>query len=174
MEKNHTLKFTGEEKIEIQSIFNNISNNFTYEFWVKPEDTHRIVPETNSGISGSFDQRYVIVPGCSIETNNAGVGVSVGTNGISVFEHTIEHLPAVLVYETKITNWTHVAIVYEDKTPKLYINGELIKQGLKSQKQNVFGSGVFGADDLYGQYKGMISDLRIWDHVRTSQKIKEI
>ena len=173
LEKNHTLKFTGEEQIEIQSIFNNISNNFTYEFWVKPEDTHRLVPETNLGIFGSFDQRYVIVPGYSIETDNAGVGVSVGTNGISVFEHTSEHLPAVLVYQTKITNWTHVAIVYEDKTPKLYINGELIKQGLKSQKQNVFSSGVFGADDLYGQYKGMISDLRIWDHVRTSQQIKE-
>src|SRR4051794_13715160 len=101
---NNSLRFTGEEKLDIQSIFNNISNNFTYEFWVKPEDKHSPVSQTKTGVSGTFGQRYVIVPGYANNANHAGVGVSVGTNGVSVFEHTREHLPAVLVYETIISD----------------------------------------------------------------------
>lgn len=172
MVNHQSVRFDGTESVDIQPTFNKISNNFTYEFWVKPEGEHNPVSQNNSGISGTSAQRYVIVPGFSHDPNCAGTGVSVGTNGVSVFEHTKMHLPAVLVYETLILDWTHIAISYKDKTPTLYVNGVLIKQGFKSIKQNVFASGVFGSHQ-YGPYKGFLRELRIWDHARTQQQIKE-
>lgn len=69
---------------------------------MKPEETHKIVSESNFRVSGISRRRYVNGPGHGrgrISTL-ACVGVSVGTNGISVFGHTKNHLPATLVYET--------------------------------------------------------------------------
>lgn len=138
------MRFGGSDKLTIQSIFKEVKNNFTYEFWVKPEAAHKIRKESVIGVSGISDQRYVIAAGYGGDNEYAGTGVSVGTNGVSVFEHTANHLPATLVYETSITDWTHIAIVYRDKTPYLFINGEIRKMGLKSLKTNVFASGIIG------------------------------
>ena len=49
--------------------------------------------------------------------SNAGAGISVGTNGISVFEHGDNYLPSLLVYDVPLTGWDHVVVVYENKSP---------------------------------------------------------
>jgi hypothetical protein len=70
-------------------------------------------------------------------------------------------------------DWTHVAIVYRNKTPSLYINGEWKKTGLTSDMCTVFASGVFGELDPFGSFIGQLADLRIWDHARTEAQIKD-
>lgn len=167
------MRFGGSDKLTIQSIFKEVKNNFTYEFWVKPEAAHKIRKESVIGASGISDQRYVIAAGYGGDNEYAGTGVSVGTNGVSVFEHTANHLPATLVYETSITDWTHIAIVYRDKTPYLFINGEIRKMGLKSLKTNVFASGIIGGLSNYGFFIGEITNVRIWDYARTRRQIYE-
>lgn len=166
------LKFNGEKKIIIQPIFKEIKNNFTYEFWIKPEETHKINKESVKGASGISGQRYVIGPGHAGHNDYAGTGVSVGTNGVSVYEHTAFHLPSTLVYNTNITKWTHIAIVYNEKVPFLYINGELKKRGWKSSKDNVYASGIIGGLESFGCFVGEIKEVRIWDHARTQRQIK--
>ena len=89
-------------------------------------------PEANTGTSGTSGQRYAIGPESGGTDGKAGVGVSVGTNGISVFEQADNYLPSVLVWNTNLINWTHVAVVYESKQPKLYVDGLLAKTGLAS------------------------------------------
>ena len=42
------------------------------------------------------------------------VGLSVGINGIQVFEHAADYLPALLSYGATIASWTHVALVYSN------------------------------------------------------------
>lgn len=165
------MKFNGDEKLIIQPIFKEIKDNFTYEFWVKPEATHKINKESFKGASGTSGLRYVIGPGHGGQKEYAGIGVSVGTNGVSVFEHSENHLPATLVFKTNITDWTHIAIVYNQKVPSLYINGELKRRGLKSHMRGVFASGYLGGHD-YGYFVGEIGEVRIWDHIRTQEQIK--
>jgi hypothetical protein len=167
------LSFPQNSSIIVQSLFSNIQNTFTYEFWVKPEAVHQIDIESISGTSGTYGQRYVIGPGYGGRGDQAGTGVSVGINGVSVYEHTANYMPAVLVYQTPIMDWTHVVIVYRNKTPSLYINGEWKKTGLSSPMHTVFASGVFGALETYGSFIGHLADLRIWDHARTEIQIKE-
>ena len=167
------MRFHGKEKYIFEQLVNQIWNNFTYEFWIKPEAPHRVVQESKLGVSGKLDQRFIIGAGYSDHERIAGMGVSVGTNGISVFEHTKNHFPATLVYESEITNWTHIAIVYYQKTPYLFINGEFKKMGLRSSKRYVVPSGIIGGLETYGNFVGEVREIRIWDHVRTVYQIKE-
>ncbi|MGM0876123.1 MAG: glycosyltransferase family protein [Bacillota bacterium] len=171
--KEEEKHFKGKEMMIVRPIIGNICNSFTYEFWVKPTAALKLDRETLNGTSGLSGQRYVIGPGHGKTNKNAGAGVSVGTNGISVYEHTSNYLPALLVYPMTIREWTHIAIVYRDKTPYLYINGEFKKKGITSRKKNVYASGLFGGYDPYGFYVGFIRDISIWDYARSIEEINE-
>lgn len=167
------MYFNGTKEISIESLFKEVYNSFTIEFWVKPSDSIHIVNESESGVSGIFGQRFVVGPAIGENKDEAGVGISVGVNGIIVFEHSSSYLPALLVYPVSITEWTHITVIYHEKTPSLYINGEFKKKGLKSLKNKIYASGFFGGYDPYGYYVGFIREIKLWNHERTENKIKE-
>lgn len=168
-----SMYFNGNKEIISEPLFKEVRNSFTIEFWVKPTETIYLVNESAAGVSGVSGQRFVIGPGHGENKNIAGVGVSVGTNGIIVFEHSSSYLPALLVFPTSITDWTHISIIYQEKTPYLYINGEFKKHGLTSNKENVYIFGYFGGYEPYGYYVGFIRDIKIWDIAKTGNEIKE-
>ena len=155
------------------TFFANIQDTFTMEFWVNPTATRASTPETNSGVYGAGSQRYAIAPlFYSIGDGwSSGAGVSVGTNGISVFEHSGGYLPSLLVYDTDLSNWTHIAIVYNNKTPSLYINGQFVKTGLTSNAI-VHPSALLGGVANYGYFQGSLDDVRIWNVARTQTEIQ--
>lgn len=153
-----------------------IASNFTYEFWAKPAATHEIDPETNnSGTHGTSGQRYVLFPG--IVGTNAGAGVSMGTNGISVYEHASGYIPGILVHPGSFTDWTHVAVVYTANRPTLYVNGQLARTGLQSTK-TVSPSIYYGGyrdgtlDGAYGAFQGSVGELRIWSVARSQAQLQ--
>ncbi|MDB6111905.1 MAG: hypothetical protein JWR69_3655, partial [Pedosphaera sp.] len=122
-------------QVNVGSVFPGVTNNFTMEFWVNPTASRRSTSEANSGISGATGQRYAIFPrhgSSGYGSGHVGAGVSVGNNGVSVFEHTDFYLSSLLVQDTPIIGWTHVAVVYQNKQPQLYINGVLRRTGLAS------------------------------------------
>ena len=51
--------------------------------------------------------------------NSAGVAISVGTNGVSVYEHAEGYMPALLVWEGELIGMNHLTVTYENKQPKL-------------------------------------------------------
>jgi hypothetical protein len=107
----------------------NAQDTYTVEFWANPSASRSNSTESAGGIAGTLGQRYAMYPkqgGASL----AGMGVSVGNNGVSVVEHGDLYMPTLLVYNTTITNWTHVAVVYENRRPKLYLNGVLVRTGV--------------------------------------------
>jgi len=70
---------------------------------------------------GTHQHNYVITPtwGGLAATGIADMGVAVGTNGVAVFEHADNYMPAMLLWQGTISGWTHVAIVYNNRTPSL-------------------------------------------------------
>ncbi|MBD1378991.1 glycosyltransferase [Metabacillus arenae] len=173
MSTNEILEFNGKEQYIVKDLFSAAQNSFTYEFWIKPAGNIKIIPETISGTFGINGQRWVIGAGHGgMNGKNSGAGISVGLNGITVLEHSNNYLTATLVYQFKINKFTHIAIVYNDKTPSLYINGNFIKTGLRSPKQHVYPSGIFGGLEPYGNFIGQVGNLRIWNHARTEKQIK--
>jgi hypothetical protein len=156
-----------------------ITDTFTIEFWAKPTGTRDATPEQNNiAIVGNTGQRYAVFPP-QMGAVDAGVGVSVGTNGVSVFEHGDFHIPSLLVYDTVISDWTHVVVTYDLKRPKLYLNGVLVRTGIKSLRANIYpgielGGTVVGLpfdQHLYGPYLGMLDEFKLYPRVITPQQI---
>jgi glycosyltransferase involved in cell wall biosynthesis len=174
----NSLVFNGNSYIELnQPLFKEIQNTFTIEFWAKPEGNQYVDKQSRKGISLLNNKKFVMVPIFGAyedqDHNRAGVGISVGSNGVSVYEHTTNHCPATLVYSGQVHDWTHIAVVYVNKRPSLYVNGQFVKKGRKSLKKVVVPSAVFGGMDEYGYYNGGIKELRIWSKERTLFDIQE-
>ncbi|MGG0487015.1 glycosyltransferase [Priestia aryabhattai] len=173
------LNFNGQDNLVTQKqLFKEVKNTFTIEFWASPEDIRESEKESRRGVTQTLNQRFAVTPvfGAYKDGNHslAGVGISVGKNGISVYEHTTDYLPPVLVFNGSINGWVHIAVVYKNKIPALFINGEYARTGLKSLRKSVVPSGIFGGLNPYGFYKGGLSEIRIWSIAKTGEDLKGI
>lgn len=150
-----------------------ITDNFTIEFWAKPSTTRTTKVEATTGITGTTGngQRYAVFPNYG-GSSNAGAGVSVGTNGVSVYEHGAGYMPALLVHDVTLSGWNHIAVVYTAKQPSLYINGILVHTGLTSGRAAIFPCGRIGGD-TYGYYMGDMDEFRVWSTSRTQTQIRD-
>lgn len=155
----------------------NIKNNFTYSFWAKPDKAIDNTTQSTSGTLGTAGENYIIYPqngNVLGDSAYSGAGVSIGTNGIGVFEHSQSYMPGLLFQATQINDWTHIAIVYTNKQPSLYINGQFIKTGLTSTKSEVHAIISDLGGSYYGKYKGYVDDLGVWDRSLSAIEIKEL
>jgi len=151
-------------------LLTNLKNTFTYEFWVLPENVHHIDKQSREKSVDGTGTNYVIGPGQGMTDNDAGVSVSIGLNGITIYEHTNENIYAVLVHEASINDLIHIAVVYDEREPQLFINGKFVKKGDRSIKDFVYPSGMIGG--LPGLFfNGDINEIRLWDHCRTEQNL---
>ena len=155
----------------------NIIDNYTTEFWAQPTAARDSTGEGTLGVSGSGGQRYAIFPAHLPAPGIVGTGVSVGTNGVSVFEHGPGHLPALLVYNGAITGWTHIAVVFTNRQPRLYLNGVLARTGLTSQNPNCPSTwlGERGAGSVnQGFYAGLLDEVTIYGRPLSQPEIAVI
>src|SRR6185369_13012038 len=115
----------------------NVVNNFTMAVWVKPEAEIDLPEEATAGIAGLHVLRNDALfppPGQDIyaQPAQAGAGLSIGRNGVCVFEHADGYFSAPLTFAARLTNWTHVVVVYRDGKPSLFLDGKFVHEGLAS------------------------------------------
>src|SRR6266436_3528172 len=151
----------------------NIQNSYTMEFWARPSQGRASTPESTGNIDGTSNQRYAIYPNNG-KFGPAGSGVSVGTNGVSVFESGSAYLPALLVYDTLITNWTHIAVVYSNQQPSLYLNGALVRVGLTSTRASYPSTCLGEAGFGFGYYAGLLDEVSIYNRALSAAEIAAI
>ncbi len=154
------------------------ANNFTIEAMVKATTTHEIDPEAISGTAGISGQNYLFGanhPGLP----DAGVGISMGINGISVYEHSDSYMPPLAVYDPAAksedqlgTGWNHVVVTYTDKQPRIYLNGQLVHTGMTSSMQNVFAPTRL-ANGSYGAFAGTVDEVAIYGTALTKEEIMQ-
>jgi hypothetical protein len=166
----NALQFDGvDDKVTFS--YSKPENNFTLEAWVKPTEPHQIDTQSNSGTAGTAGQKYIF--GANQEGANGGIGVSVGTNGISVYEHGDGYMPALAVYNGAIgTDWVHIVVVVENQTPKIYLNGQLVRTGVKSTRPKSIAPTILGYGP-YGAFKGNIDEVALYQKALTAQEIKQ-
>lgn len=161
---------TAYRYVGVPAVIQNLaSNTFTMMLWVKPGRMHQIDVESSSGVDGGVGQNYALYPNLNAAKWNwdysgyAGAGVSVGTNGVSVYEHAGSYMPPVLVWAGEVPQsaWTHVAIVYKDGVPSLYLNGVFRKTGVKGGHSNVVPTFVIGSA-YYGNYSLGTDEYKIF------------
>jgi alpha-tubulin suppressor-like RCC1 family protein len=166
----NALQFDGIDD-NVTFSYSKPENNFTLEAWVKATETHQIDIQSNSGTAGTAGQKYIF--GANQEGANGGIGVSVGTNGVSVYEHGDGYMPALAVYNGAIgTDWVHVVVVVENQTPKIYVNGVLKHTGLKSTRPKSLAPTTLGYGS-YGAFKGRIDEAALYNKVLTAAEIEQ-
>ncbi len=113
------------------------AGEFTIATWVKPSTEIGLPPEADSGVQlhqsrnelvTAFhgDNRYP-------EGGHAGAGLSVGLNGVVVYEHSGNYYASLLVHRVRLDDWTHLAVVYQGGQPRLYLDGKRVHQGVHSR-----------------------------------------
>jgi hypothetical protein len=166
------LNFTGGSVTARPAYFSHITNSFTTSLWVKPAEPRGETPQVLTGYNYGYAHHWGVTAydGYLYGAGHAGAGILVGNNGVSVCENESDvphpyHHPTVLVHSTPITDWTHVAVVYDNKQTKLYLNGVLAKTGLTSIK-TVHPSAQIGVD-----YKGGIDEFKIFSYALSQDEI---
>ncbi len=102
-----------------------VTNNFAVSVWVKPEVD--VTPATSFVF---YPPEGEVLYG----EGHASCGLSAGRNGVTVYERARGQSPAVLAAEMPLSGWTHLALLYKEGAPSLYVNGKLARQGQKSGK----------------------------------------
>jgi len=161
------------DHLKIGTPFKDVTNTFSIAAWVLPEAERNEAAEANTEITGTAGQRYAIFPvqgAVTFGDGHATAGLSVGTNGVSVYEHSHSYMPAVLVYPVVIKRWVHITLVYDKHQPKLYLNGKQVKTGLTSA-MTVHPTHQFGDHQNYGPFVGKLDEVRIYNRALTDAEV---
>ncbi len=174
-EVGQAFSFNGvTNQVNVGAIYPALTNTFTMLLWASPTAALTATPQANSGVTGLTGQRYAIFPRhgtVSYGANHTGAGISIGTNGVSVFEHADNELYSPLVYSGTVTGWTHLAVVYQGGQPQLYVNGVLKVTGVKSVF-NVHASADMGGP--YGFYSGGVDEFGVYNRALSATEIQSI
>jgi hypothetical protein len=136
-------------------------NNFTVDFVAKPYQTIVIRSEANTNVTGTSGQRYIFGTPKDEDGSKSAFCISFGTNAIQIFDHGDGHMPCLLSYQTTTTALKHFSIKVSNRKPFLYINGDLVREGLQSSKSLMsYNSADIGANGYF--YPGVQSDIALY------------
>jgi Concanavalin A-like lectin/glucanases superfamily len=157
-----------------------IRHAFTIELWARPSAELMPCNEASGGTCAQA-QPWVVFPEHGDNSAPpgetglaAGIGLAIGTNGVCVGEHTSNVLPCLARFDTPITDWTHVAVVVEDRTPRIYLDGVPVHTGQQSTLSFVFASwSVIGSIHVggYGVFAGDIDELTVYRRALADEEI---
>lgn len=168
---NSAIELVPEKSPMVYLLNQKPANTFSLTIWVKP--TKQIPID----IAGSYSklENFVIFP-LHGGDENMGIGLSVGTNGISIYGHASNILEPLLTYIKEINDFVNITLnVSQDKTD-LYVNGILVKSTntLFPQKPKFIGDIISFNNSLYCDYfSGVVDELGMWDRNLTPSEIKQ-
>jgi glycosyltransferase involved in cell wall biosynthesis len=162
---NQPFTFDGNEYIGVQHIFENASDNFTYECVVLPQDFNQ-----KKGVANN----YLISPSNHTKMNTGCVGISIKGTEIRVIEQGNNGLNTVLAVQFDTSNWIQLVLVYSDKIPTLYINGTMIAKGDKSKFAHIHPSGFFGGNESGECFEGSIKSIKIWNESFSADSVRKL
>ena len=156
-----------------------VDGNFSVSLWAKPlSSTHIGGYESSSeNNSISYLNRTIVKP-VHGQGTDFGIGLSVGTNGISSLIHASSIYCQPLIYSASLSSWTHIVLVLDNRLPKLYVNGDLARTGLTLSRpvklQISSGSPIGKGYDNDDRYHGGVDDFRIYDRVLSVDEINQL
>ena len=148
-------------------------DNFTFSAWIKTAKSHERDAQSTSGTAGTAGQQYAF----DVEyggNSSTSAGLSVGTNGLSVYELASNYMPPLAVYSNNIgSGWNFVTVTYLNRQPRIYCNGSLVCTGLASTRMPVYAPYRIGGQvsSSYGFFGGTMDEVRISSVPRTANWI---
>ncbi len=114
-------------KLLLQAENPGTTNNFTILLRAKPSAEIELVKAADQGITMPRGQNFAVITRqgeLMFGVGHVNAGVSVGRNGVAVWEHGARYLVPRIVAVQPINDTAHIALVYRDRVPTLYINGK--------------------------------------------------
>lgn len=157
------------------------TNNFTVYFVARTTNSHEIDAESQTGGAGGTGQRYILDAFGSEfwGYGNGGVGISVGTNGVSDYEYQrnqigSDYSPPLAVYSGTVgTNLTIAGLTYTNFVPSLYVNGTFARLGLASLRTNIFAPTRIGGNSA-GHFGGDVAEVIVFGRALSSAERESV
>jgi hypothetical protein len=137
------------------------SVNFLYFYVCQPNTTHEIDAEGTSGFPGTSGQKYLSY---GISDPGSTSIVSVGTNGVSIYEHAPSHMPARRVLSGAIGT-SVIEQVCASNAHSIGVNGVFTAPIGGSIRTPVYGSsqlGAFGYQSIQGPIAAAVATNQVW------------
>jgi hypothetical protein len=154
------------------------SNSFTVALWVKPDTDLRAMPrESTTGRIDETGKNYVLAAreGDSVFGHgHALMGLAAGRNGVYVVERSSNASPAVLVANVPLSGWSHLAVVYENGKPALYVNGKFVRHGLTSGLAVHPAVGVPTPAGIVNYFEGEMTKPEVFSEPLTAVRIQSM
>ena len=156
------------------------TNNFTILVVAQTSVGEEIDSEDAGGIGGDFGEQYVLA-GRDLDESIGNAAISMGTNGVSVYEYQKtgsgpDLVPPEAVYDVTtetnppITSAAIISVIYTNRQPVLYLNGTLVRTGLQSTRPTVVTPTEIGGD-AYGYFSGSIAEVLIFDRILSDAEL---
>ena len=129
-----------------------LTGSFTMAGWLTPGGSISLSSPSAKGINALKGQAYVVetAPGHKLYgEEHSCAGISAGTNGLMVIEHSGKYLSSVLTLDQPLSGPVHVAVVYRNGQPSLYLNGKPAAEGIVSGR--TVHPGTSSSWTLYGE-----------------------
>jgi len=137
------------------------ANSFCVIAVARANGPHEIDPQSASGVGGVSGQRYLFGAQHGGDYG-AGAGLSLGTNGASIYEHGSGYMPALAVGGGVGAGGAVVAMNYSNRQPTLWVQGNLAARGPVSARTNVTAPVEIGAG-AYGAFAGEVAEILYYD-----------
>jgi hypothetical protein len=148
------------------------TNSFSLFAVFRTSQQHESDPE-GGGVGGTSGQRYLFGARHGGDSG-AGMGLSVGTNGLAVYEHGSGYMPALAAYRGPLgTGWVIVAVDYANRQPTLDVQGLVARAGPVSSRGEVTAPFEIGAG-AYGAFGGDLAEVVVFNRSLTATERRHI
>jgi hypothetical protein len=137
-----------------------LANDFTVTLWAKPESN--VMLSTDNYMEGvdPWTDEYAIYPasGDLYGPGHRTCGLAIGRNGVAVWERSSGRPVFALAAPTRLSGWTHVALVYRVGVPEVWVGGTLVRKGERKEGDVHPGVGPAHLSDGASYYSGDATD----------------
>jgi hypothetical protein len=161
-----------------RKLYKDVTNNFTISLWAKPE--LNIMLSTGGlreAVKNSWTDNYAIYPPSGAELYGAGhatCGLAIGRNGVAVWERSNEGPMFKLAAPVGLSGWSHIALVYKDGAPAVFVNGKLVQQGKAGTDIIHPGLGQAYLPDGASFYNGDMSEPQLLPEALNEDRIRQL
>lgn len=160
-----------------RKLYKNVANNFTFSLWVKPEMDVMLSARIIFGGGTAWTDYYTVYPpsGAMLYGNgHETVGLTVGRNGVALWTNASGTPVLTLAAPTAIAGWSHVAVVYKEGVPFVYVAGKLVQQGQRSENTVHPGLGQTYLGEGASYYNGDMTAPQLFAEPLSEDRIRQL
>lgn len=148
-------------------------DSFTLVAVFRPTRRHEVDSAGFTGVGGTSGQAWLFGAGHGGDAG-AGAGISVGTNGVSLYEHGSSYMPAVATYEGRLPGpWSLVTATYDNRSPRLSVDGNDLPPVGTSPRLRVTAPTEIGSGS-YGAFAGGIAEILVYARSLTDDERRNL